>query len=158
MEIVHKARYKAKVVRNNPMINPADGWVEGFYYEDLCLDKDHNPVMKSFIRSGEIIWEVIPESERQQLPIRDSSGKILYDGDIVNIRCNDGSNENCLLGFDTERMGWGLMTAHYYTALKEGYFKEESYNNSFLQNCINHDTVICYIGNVYDNENLLMAD
>lgn len=158
MEIVHKARYKAKVVRNDPMINPADGWVEGFYYEDLCLDKEGNPVMKSFIRSGEMIWEVIPESERQQLPIRDSSGKILYDGDIVNIRCNDGSNENCLLGFDTERMGWGLMTAHYYTALKEGHFKEESYNNSFLQNCINHDTFICYIGNVYDNENLLMVD
>lgn len=157
-DITHKGRFKAKVVNNNPMINPSDGWVAGYYYEDLCLDKNKNPVMKSFIRSSEMIWEVIPESVHQQLPIKDSSGRILYDGDIVNVMCNDGSNENCLIGFDSERLGWGLMTAHYYTGLKEGHFKEESYNNTFLQNCINHDTAIRYIGNVFENEQLLMVD
>ena len=158
MEIIHKARYKAKVVHNDPMTNPADGWVEGFYYEDLCLDEDQNPVMKSFIRSGEMVWEVIAESVHQLLPIMDSSGRKLYDGDIVNVMCDDGSNENCLIGFDTERIGWGLMTAHYYTGLKEGHFKDETYNNTFLQNCINHDAAIRYIGNVFENKHLLMID
>lgn len=156
-EIAHKAYFKAKVVHNDPMINPENGWVTGFYYEDLCLDKEGKPVMKSFIRSGEMIWEVIPESAHQQLPIKDSSDKVLYEGDIVNVLCNDGSNGNCLVGFDTERFGWGLMTAHYYTALKQGYFKEESYNNAFLQNCLTHDTVLRIIGNIYDNEQFLIV-
>lgn len=104
-----------------------------------------------------MVWEVIPESVHQQLPIKDSSDKVLYEGDIVNVLCNDGSNENCLVGFDTERFGWGLMTAHYYTSLKHGYFKEESYNNAFLQNCLTHDTVVRIIGNIYDNEQLLIV-
>ena len=55
-------------------------------------------------------------------------------------------------------MGWGLMEAHYYKFMKEGNFKDASFNNIFLQNCINHDTVIRILGNVYDNERLLMVD
>ena len=106
--------FKGKVKDNNPMTNPADGWVEGFYYEDLCLDEDHNPVM-----------------------------------------CNDGSHANCLMGFDEKRVGWGLMESHYFTGWKEGYF-DESYNNTFLTNCLTHDMVIRILGNIYDNEKLLI--
>jgi len=158
MNIKHKCYFKAKVVHNDPMVNPSDGWVRGFYYEDLCLDKDSKPVMKSFIRSSEMIWEVIPESVCRQLPMNDSSGNVIYEGDILNIMCDDGSHANCLIGFDDKSMGWGLMEAHYYKLMKEGYFKDASFNNTFLQNCINHDTVIRILGNVYDNEQLLMVD
>ena len=59
------------VVTNDPMTNPADGWVTGFFYEDLCLDEQQKPVMKSFIRSGEMIWEVIPESVHASTPHQD---------------------------------------------------------------------------------------
>ena len=148
--------FKGKVKDNNPMTNPADGWVEGFYYEDLCLDEDHNPVMKSFIRSGEMIWEVIPESVHIQTPVKDNDGNIIFDGDILNVMCNDGSHANCLMGFDEKRVGWGLMESHYFTGWKEGYF-DESYNNTFLTNCLTHDTVIRILGNIYDNEKLLIS-
>lgn len=28
--------FRAKVLRPDPMTNPESGWVEGFYYQDLC--------------------------------------------------------------------------------------------------------------------------
>lgn len=46
-------RFKAKAKRYDPMVMPASGWVEGFYYEDLC-----NGEMKSFIKNSELILEV----------------------------------------------------------------------------------------------------
>lgn len=142
--------FKGKVKDNNPMTNPSSGWVTGFYYQDLCQAE-----IKHFIRSGEMIWEVIPESVHIQTPVKDSDGNIIFDGDILNVMCNDGSQANCLMGFDEERVGWGLMEGHYFAGWKEGYF-DESYNNTFLTNCLNHDTVIRIIGNIYDNEKLLI--
>ena len=46
-------RFKAKAKDYDPMVMPESGWVEGFYYEDLC-----NGVMKSFIKNSEMDWEV----------------------------------------------------------------------------------------------------
>ena len=147
--------FKAKVVNNDPMTNPVDGWVEGFYYEDLCLDEERLPLIMSFIRSGEMVWRVIPDSTRQRLPLKDSNGKYIYDGDIINIMCDDGSNANCLVGFNEEELAWGIMEAHQYALHKEGW--ETSFYPTFLNNCRNSDTSIRIIGNIYDNENLLLA-
>ena len=46
-------RFKAKAKHYDPMLMPASGWVDGFYYEDLC-----NGEMKSFIKNSELTWEV----------------------------------------------------------------------------------------------------
>lgn len=74
--------FRAQVVKNDPMTNPENGWVEGYYYEDLCLDKDGKPVMKSFIRSGEMIWEVKPETLGQLLGTN-AFGQKVFEGDMV---------------------------------------------------------------------------
>lgn len=48
-------RFKAKVINNDPMTNPTNGWVEGFYYQDL-----DNGVLKHYIFNCPNTWEVDP--------------------------------------------------------------------------------------------------
>lgn len=50
-------RFKAKVINNDPMTNPTNGWVEGFYYQDL-----DNGVLKHYIFNCPNTWEVDPET------------------------------------------------------------------------------------------------
>jgi len=151
-------KFKAMVVTNDPMTNPADGWVTGFFYEDLCLNEKQEPIMKSFIRSGEMIWEVIPESVHASTPLKDSDEKIIYDGDIVSVMFSDGSNAACLVGYDNSRMGFGLMDDRYFSLMKQGYFKEESYSNILLVDVIEREASIRIIGNIFENEKLLILE
>lgn len=46
-------RFRAKAKHYDPMVMPESGWVEGFYYEDLCGGE-----IKSFIKSSELDYEV----------------------------------------------------------------------------------------------------
>lgn len=48
-------RFKAKVINNDPMTNPNNGYVEGFYYQDL-----DNGVLKHYIFNCPMTWEVDP--------------------------------------------------------------------------------------------------
>jgi hypothetical protein len=48
-------RFKAKVIKNNPMTNPEYGWVEGFYFQDL-----DNGIMKHYIHECPMTWEIDP--------------------------------------------------------------------------------------------------
>lgn len=48
-------RFKAKVINNDPMTNPENSWVEGFYYQDL-----DNGVLKHYIFNCPMTWEVDP--------------------------------------------------------------------------------------------------
>ena len=50
-------RFKAKVINNDPMTNPTNGWVEGFYYQDL-----DNGVLKHYIFNCPNTWEVDPST------------------------------------------------------------------------------------------------
>lgn len=52
-------RYKGKVVNHDPMTNPGNGYVEGFYYQDL-----DNGVVKHYIFNCPMIWEVDPSTVR----------------------------------------------------------------------------------------------
>lgn len=52
-----KIRFKAKVLNPNPLSNPENGQVEGFYYQDL----DHG-VVKHYIHNYPMIWEVDPST------------------------------------------------------------------------------------------------
>lgn len=50
-------RYRGKVVNHDPMTNPENGYVEGFYYQDL-----DNGVVKHYIFNCPMTWEVDPSS------------------------------------------------------------------------------------------------
>ena len=52
-----KIRFKAKVLNPNPVSNPENGWVEGFYYQDL-----DNGVVKHYIHNYPMTWEVDPST------------------------------------------------------------------------------------------------
>lgn len=81
-DVNRKYHFRGRVVHNDPMTNPESGWVVGFYYQDLCLDRSGKPVMKSFIRSGEMYWEVIPETVGKFLGY-DKNGMEAFEGDIL---------------------------------------------------------------------------
>lgn len=53
-------RYRGKVVNHDPMTNPENGYVEGFYYQDL----DPYGVLKHYIFNCPMTWEVDPSTVR----------------------------------------------------------------------------------------------
>jgi hypothetical protein len=52
-------RYRGRVINHDPMTNPENGYVEGFYYQDL-----DNGVVKHYIFNCPMTWEVDPTSVR----------------------------------------------------------------------------------------------
>ena len=52
-----KIRFKAKVLNPDLASNPENGWVEGFYYQDL-----DNGVVKHYIHNCPMTWEVDPST------------------------------------------------------------------------------------------------
>ena len=52
-------RFRAKVVNSDKMTNPDNGYVEGFYYQDL-----DNGVVKHYIHNCPMTWEVDPSTVR----------------------------------------------------------------------------------------------
>ena len=52
-------RYRGKVVNHDPMTNPENGYVEGFYFQDL-----DNGVVKHYIFNCPMTWEVDPSTVR----------------------------------------------------------------------------------------------
>ena len=52
-------RYRGKVVNHDPMTNPENGYVEGFYYQDM-----DNGVVKHYIFNCPMTWEVDPTTVR----------------------------------------------------------------------------------------------
>jgi hypothetical protein len=69
-------RFKAKVINNDPMTNPTNGWVEGFYYQDL-----DNGVLKHYIFNCPMTWEVDPST----LKIARSKGLPTYNNPVTTI-------------------------------------------------------------------------
>lgn len=56
---ITKFRVKGKVINNDPMTNPDNGYVEGFYYQDL-----DNGLVKHYIFNSPMTWEVDPTTLR----------------------------------------------------------------------------------------------
>ena len=82
---------RAKVVHHDPMTNPENGWVQGFYYQDLCEGK-----IKHFIRSGEMIWEIDPKTLGMFTGFYDCSTEPqpIFEGDVLHTLFKDNSSSN----------------------------------------------------------------
>lgn len=52
-------RYRGRVINHDSMTNPENGYVEGFYYQDL-----DNGVVKHYIFNCPMTWEVDPATVR----------------------------------------------------------------------------------------------
>lgn len=52
-------RFKARAINADPITVPENGWVEGFYYQDL-----DNGIVKHYIHNCPCVWEVDPSTVR----------------------------------------------------------------------------------------------
>lgn len=125
-------KFRAKVKHHDPMRNPENGWVEGYYFQDLTQGK-----MRHYIFEPPCSWEVIPETVGQFTGLLDKNGKEIYEGDVVIF-------DNHLQGISQvvyDYAGFDVVSNNYRTTLRP------------MMN--NHMRVV---GNIYDNPELLKTE
>lgn len=122
-------KFRGKVKHHNPMTNPENGWVVGYYFQNLTQGE-----MCSYIFQLPCSWEVIPETVGQFTGLLDKNGKEVYEGDIVIF-------DNHLQGVSQvvyDYAGFDVVSNNYRTTLRP------KMNNH-----------IRVIGNIHDNTELL---
>ena len=137
-------------------------WVIGSYF---CMhhndERDHihhfiipenTPIPKNKT-IGEIQVEVQEDTIGQYTGLHDKNGKEIYEGDIVYVRMRDGSDCYCVIGFDEELLGFGIMDEYVYRSMIYGYNK--NYDNGFMHRLYKNSRIFEVIGNIYDNPELL---
>ena len=127
-------KFRGKVKHNNSIINPENGWVEGYYVQDLAQGK-----MRNYIFQPPCCWEVLHETIGQFTGLFDKNGKEIYEGDIVHL--------------DT----WEPYAMQ--IAFIEGAFCLADENETFLGDIhyTNHAQInqCTILGNIFDNSELM---
>lgn len=120
-------KFRGKVVNHDPMTNPENGWVEGYYLQDL-----DNGVVKHYIFNCPCCWEVVPDTIGQFIRLHDKNGKEIYFGDIVRNMYGDIGSVIWFSDWSI-RVDWGGGDIHF----------------------IEPDWGLEVIGNIHDTPNLL---
>ena len=131
MEINAKFRGNCKII--DKQICPEDGWVSGFFYQDLV-----NGEIKSYIVNCPCIWEVLEETVSQFTGLLDKNDKEIYNGDIIASGLNNEIKH--IISYqdiDAQYVAW--FSKNDYCSITQKWIKE-------------FNKVI--IGNVYDNKDL----
>lgn len=124
-------KFRAKVKHHNPMTNPENGWVEGYYFQDLTQGE-----MRSYIFQPPCSWEVLPETVGQFTGLFDKSGKEIWEHDIV-----DWDGVKLLVEFIDGR-----------------FCMQENYEDATLHDLFFERDEINVIGNRFDNFELLKTE
>ncbi len=136
-------KFRGKVVHHDSMTNPDDGWVYGFYDQDL-----YNGEIKHYIISCPMIWRVIPETVSQYTGLKDKNGKEIYEGDILVSKCLE-----YVTGY--LEVLWSDEVAAF---LAEDYneYRQTTGNLEYLSGFDTKFYTIC--GNIHDNPELLKTE
>jgi uncharacterized phage protein (TIGR01671 family) len=145
-------KFRGKVVNHDPMTNPENGWVEGYYLQDL-----DNGVVKHYIFNCPCCWEVIPESVGQFTGLHDKDGKEIYEGDVVRNKEIGGYGleylgvvryyeEDCRFGIDTTAIN--KFTKRVLFSVGESIANDGHYT-------ITYTNEYEVLGNIHDNPNFL---
>jgi uncharacterized phage protein (TIGR01671 family) len=127
---------KDKIIfRGKPVNSEYGEWQHGFYLQDL-----DNGVVKDYIFSCPMRFEVIPKTIGQFTGIYDTKGVGIYEGDILRV---------CTFGFDPEVFVTDVLWDKISFRLRNGrnmfYFGQSDFTKM-------DDAAI--IGNIYDNPEL----
>ena len=136
--MTREIKFRGKVKHHDPMTTPENGWVEGYYVQDLAQGE-----MRNYIFQPPCCWEVIPETVGQFTGLLDKNGKEIYEGDII---CSYDSNGETI----THYIEWKERDAVYRaTNIKYpllGGWAYQDWIDEFEKEVI---------GNVFDNPELL---
>lgn len=132
-------KFRGKVVNHDPMTNPENGWVEGYYLQDL-----DNGVVKHYIFNCPCRWEVVPDTIGQFTGLLDKNGKEIYEGDIIRGNCGNGEVRHLISFYD----------------MIASFVAEMLPDNDISDYCsLSQIWILKYnkevIGNIHDNPNLL---
>lgn len=108
-----------------------------------------------FIETGDL--RIVPLQENtigQFIGLLDKYYCEIYEGDVIYAEFKDKSSCKCLVGWDEEKLSFGLMDEYEYRSLEEGY-KFPCFDSHILHNFHKHAIHFYVVGNIHDNPELL---
>ena len=115
------------------------------------LTKNQNDLLTD---SEYIEEQVDPDTVGQFTGLTDKNGREIYEWDIIYSEFNDGSNTNCLIGWNDEETCFGIMDDSEFKYKKKGY-DFPHFDNVILNNFIKNSKRFEVISNIFDNPGLM---
>lgn len=142
--MTREIKFRAKVKHHNPITNPENGWVEGYYLQDLTQGE-----MRSYIFNCPCYWEVLPETVGQFTGLLDKNGKEIYEGDIILTPFLDPIFGDMVNG--------ELCVKREVLFNKGSFVVKKDIGYVYLE-CFTKDNNAKVIGNIHDNPELLKTE